>query len=59
MNTMHEALARERMQEVARRAQSAQPARELAAERRRHRVSRYAWTAHARRAMRLRQLTAH
>ena len=58
MYTMHEALARERMREMERRAKSAQLARGLAAERRWHRVSRYASAAHARRATRLRELTA-
>ena len=59
MYTMHEALARERMHERARSAQSAQLARGLAAERRWHRMSRYASAAHARRAVRLGELTAH
>jgi hypothetical protein len=57
MYTMHEALARDRMRERARRAQSEQLARGLAAERRWHRVSRYASAAHARRAARVGQLT--
>jgi hypothetical protein len=57
MHTMHEALARDRMRELEARSRSSQLARSLAAERRWHRVSRYASAAHARRASRLRQLT--
>jgi len=56
MYTMHEALARDRMRERTRRAQSAELARGLAAERRWHRMSRYASAAHARREARLGQL---
>ena len=58
MYTMHEALARDRMRELARRSDAAELARGLAAERRWHRVSRYASAAHARRQARLGQLTS-
>ena len=53
MYTMHEALARERMQDDQRRSREATVARQLRAQRRWHRVSRYARAAerrHARRA---------
>lgn len=58
MQSMHEALARDRMRELESQARSRQLARGLAAERRWHRMSRYASAAHARRASRLRQLAA-
>jgi hypothetical protein len=58
MYTMHEALARDRMREMTRRSATAHLARGLAAERRWHRVSRYASAAHARRAARLGELTS-
>lgn len=58
MQSMHEALARDRMRELESQARSRRLARGLAAERRWHRMSRYASAAHARRASRLRQLAA-
>lgn len=58
MYTMHEALARDRMRERQRRSQSAELARGVAAERRWHRVSRYASAAHTRREARLGRLTS-
>jgi hypothetical protein len=58
MYTMHEALARDRMRELEARSRSSQLARGLAAERRWHRVSRYASAAHARRASRVRELAS-
>jgi hypothetical protein len=58
MYTLQEALARDRMREQASRSSAEQLARGLAAERRWHRVSRYASGVHARRAARLRQLAA-
>lgn len=58
MYTMHEALARDRMRERTRRSHSAELARGVAAERRWHRVSRYASAAHARRQARLGQLAS-
>ena len=59
MYTMHEALARDRMRELERRSHSAELARGLAAQRRWHRVSRYAQAAQARHARRVRQLSEH
>ena len=52
MYSMHEALARERMREQEQRARQARLARELAAERRWHRVSVHARAAQARHARR-------
>jgi hypothetical protein len=53
MYSMHEALARDRMREHERRSRQARVARELAAERRWHRVSAHARAAEARHARRL------
>lgn len=58
MNTMHEALARERMRERERRSHEASLARELAAQRRWHRVSLYARAAEMRHAARVSQVGA-
>lgn len=55
MHTMHEALARERMQEREKQSREAHLARELAAARRWHRVSRYARAAETRHAARVSQ----
>jgi hypothetical protein len=54
MHSMHEALARDRMREHERRSRQARLARELAAERRWHRVSLHARAAEARHARRAR-----
>ena len=54
MQTMHEALARDRMHEATTRAHDARLARELAAQRRWHRVARYARAAESRHAQRAR-----
>jgi hypothetical protein len=53
MYSMHEALARDRMREREKRSRQARLARELAAERRWHRVSLHARAAQARHARRL------
>ena len=53
MYTMHEALARDRMRDQERRSREARLARELAAERRWHRVSLHARAAQARHARRV------
>ncbi|GAB2487383.1 hypothetical protein [Jatrophihabitans fulvus] len=53
MTTMHEALARERMREHLRRSAAHAQARELAAQRRWHRVSAYARRVERRHASRL------
>jgi hypothetical protein len=53
MYSMHEALARDRMREHERRSREARLARELAAERRWHRVSLHARAAQARHARRV------
>jgi hypothetical protein len=58
MYTMHEALARDRMRDEQRRSQKAQLAREVAAERRWHRVSLRANAAQARHARRVQRLHA-
>jgi hypothetical protein len=58
MYSMHEALARDRMREHARRWREAYVARELAAERRWHRVSMHARAAGARHARRARSAVA-
>ena len=55
MYSMHEALARDRMREQERRSREARLARELAAERRWHRVSVHARAASARHAQRARR----
>jgi hypothetical protein len=58
MYTMHEALARDRMRDQQQRSHDAQLARELAAQRRWHRVSLRASAAHKRHARRVEQLHA-
>ena len=58
MYTMHEALARDRMRDQQQRSHDAQLARELAAQRRWHRVSLRARAAHARHTRRVEQLQA-
>ncbi len=59
MYTMHEALARDRMREQQQRSHDAQLARELAAQRRWHRVSLRAHAAQERHARRVQRLQAH
>ncbi|MEO9140379.1 MAG: hypothetical protein ABI345_15100 [Jatrophihabitans sp.] len=56
MNTMHEALARNRARELHQRSCEARLAREVAAQRRWHRVSRYARAAEKRHETRLSQV---
>jgi hypothetical protein len=58
MYSMHEALARDRMREQEQRSREARVARELAAERRWHRVSVHARAASARHAQRARRAPA-
>ena len=59
MYTMHEALARDRMREQQQRSHDARLARELAAQRRWHRVSLRAHAAQVRHARRVQRLQAH
>ena len=59
MYSMHEALARDRMRDHQRRSRQSELARELAAERRWHRVSQRARAAEARHHRRVQQLQAH
>jgi hypothetical protein len=58
MYSMHEALARDRMREQERRSREGRLARELAAERRWHRVSLHARAMHARHVRRLSRVPA-
>lgn len=58
MNTMHEALARDRMREREQRSRAGTLSREVAAQRRWHRVSLYARAAEKRHAVRVGQLAA-
>ena len=58
MYVMHEALARDRMRESQQRSREMRLARELAAQRRWHRVSRYARAAESRHAERVHEASA-
>ncbi len=58
MQTMNETLARDRMRELRQRAREAELARQLAAQRRWHRVSRYARAAERRHAVRVSRVTS-